>query len=267
LIDDAAVRNLLDDLTNPTRPWRMPTAPVAVRALADLIEADLVVAAPLQEVERRLAGQHGTSWPARRATRADARVHLAGPTALTGPLRALLADEGVPAEAVELEQIGDLPHDRLLVAVTETPIRRDLLDPLTGPHFVVTAAPEAWQIGPFVSPGRSACVRCIDAARSISDPRLPWVIDQWARRPRFGTAPLASASQQLALALTVRDVLAWVDGETPASWSATVTVPAVGLPERTPWLRHLDCSCVWDLVLAEDLDADSAGTVDAGSGR
>ena len=55
---------------------------------------------------------------------------------------------------------------------------------------------------------------------------------------------------ELALAWAVRDLVNWVDGRRPRSWSATVHVdPALELPV-TPWPVHPGCGCSWGARVA-----------------
>ncbi|MFT4262130.1 MAG: hypothetical protein QM572_01990, partial [Nocardioides sp.] len=138
----------------------------------------------------------------------------------------------------------------LAVLLADGLVRRDLADDQSGAHLPVAALSDGWEIGPLVVPGRTACLRCVDAARSQVDPRLPLVVDQVARRPAAAASPASATT--LGLALVVREILAWVDGDEPASWSATITVPSSGLPERHGWLRHPDCGCAWDVVLTAE---------------
>jgi bacteriocin biosynthesis cyclodehydratase domain-containing protein len=133
-------------------------------------------------------------------------------------------------------------------------VRRGRLDAFVQegrPHLVVSGLPTGWEIGPFVVPGRTACLRCVDAARAETDPRRAVVADQLARAAV--AAPVSPAAQAAALALAVREVVAYVDGDVPATWSATLSLGATGPPSVTRWARHPLCGCAWDVVLAADL--------------
>jgi hypothetical protein len=43
----------------------------------------------------------------------------------------------------------------------------------------------------------------------------------------------------------VRDVVAYVEGEPPSTWSATVTIGPDLDPGRREWARHPHCGCSW----------------------
>lgn len=246
LSDDADVRRLLDVLSDPTATWETPTGLAALRALRRLTDAGLAVPEPRSPRQRQLAAAYGASWPRRERARAEADVVVSGTSSLTASLTTLLAEEGVTASR------GLRPRSSagLILAATEGPVRRELLDASPGPVLPVAVLPDRWEIGPLVVPGRTACLRCVDATRSAEDPRLPLVVEQLGRRQT--PVPVSPATARLGLGLAVREVLAWVDGDAPASWSATLTVPASGLPHATPWLRHPECGCAWDIVLLAD---------------
>ena len=50
---------------------------------------------------------------------------------------------------------------------------------------------------------------------------------------------------QLALAWAVRDLVTYVEGGLPSTWSATVDVRADLTLVRREWTRHPRCGCSW----------------------
>ena len=156
------------------------------------------------------------------------------------PLVALLRRAGVgaprPGTAVDLH-----------VVAAPGPLPRDLLDGwvLDGtPHLVLagTGRPGGLRLGPLVEPGTTACLRCVDAAESVHDPRRSLVLEQLAVRP---AAPFDPALVTLALAWAAREVAAYVGGRRPLTWSATVDLGDDAPVVRT-WERHPHCGCAWD---------------------
>ena len=109
-------------------------------------------------------------------------------------------------------------------------------------HLAVAAGPLGWTIGPFVVPGATACLRCVDAHRGELDPRRALVVDQLAGRPAAPADPVLTA---LALGWAVRDMLRHLDGERPTTWSATVELGLDLRPRHCPWARHPHCGCAW----------------------
>jgi hypothetical protein len=121
------------------------------------------------------------------------------------------------------------------------------------PHLAVRADEAIGVVGPFVDPGRSACLRCIDLARASRDRAWPLILAQASRIPVSGAASgvspqacdtvLAAATAALASAqaLTVIDRA----GPRPPV-SANGTLELV-LPDwqwrRRTWQPHTACTC------------------------
>jgi bacteriocin biosynthesis cyclodehydratase domain-containing protein len=133
-------------------------------------------------------------------------------------------------------------------------VDRDRLDPLIRhgtSHVVVRLVDGAALVGPFVVPGLTACLRCIDAHQSIRDPDHVAVTSRYVRatsRPRAdGMADLTDpVLATLALAWAVRDVLAHLDGRRPATWSRTLFLDSEPSRRREEdWSRHPECGCCW----------------------
>lgn len=119
------------------------------------------------------------------------------------------------------------------------------------PHLFVTATEGFVRVGPFVAPGLTACLRCIDAHLAECNPRRGLVVQQYADRVDGRVdVPVDAAELDLAVAFAARDLVSWVDGHRPRTWSATMRVgPRLGL-ETTPWPRHAGCGCSWGLSQA-----------------
>jgi bacteriocin biosynthesis cyclodehydratase domain-containing protein len=107
-------------------------------------------------------------------------------------------------------------------------------------------------IGPFVVPGRTACLRCVDAHATDADPSWPLLVTQYASRagedrcdgvPEPVDVMLASVS----LAWAARDLASYAEGRRPGTWSATIRFdPYLTAIETQPWLRHPQCGCSWE---------------------
>ena len=163
LPDSRAVRLLLVELAHsaPLTTLDASTAPV----LDALVAAGLVVAA--DEVAARL--DH----------RAGCRVHVDAPDGVLPALLRLVGEAGLrlarsPAEAsvALVWSEGEPPRARL----------DDWMRSGT-PHLVVREGPGGPLLGPYVVPGATACLRCVDAHLGEQDPRRALVVEQVATTP------------------------------------------------------------------------------------
>jgi hypothetical protein len=177
-------------------------------------------------------------------TRAGLLVEAAAPARHTVALHATGAagDEATRALRAAGCRIGDGPV-ALVVAAGE--IARGDADAHVSDgraHLLVSAGVHGWTVGPFVVPGASACLRCVDAHRGELDPRRALVVEQLAGLP---AAPDDPALATLAIAWAVRDVLTHLAGDRPSTWSATVELGPDLRPHRRTWSRHPHCGCAW----------------------
>jgi hypothetical protein len=113
------------------------------------------------------------------------------------------------------------------------------------PHLAASAGEAIGVVGPLVVAGQSACLRCLDLARSDRDPAWPLILAQLAGRqpdPLACDAPLAAAVAALAAA----QALAFIDRPAEAGATVNGTLELV-LPDwqwrRRTWPPHRDCSC------------------------
>lgn len=142
--------------------------------------------------------------------------------------------------------LGTDPAAPVVLVADDGEITRDRVDPLMRSgraHLTVAADGRRWTVGPFVVPGTTACLRCVDAHRTETDPRRLVVAEQLARHPRARSHdPLL---RDLALAWALRDLRTYLSGGRPATWSASYVL-GDGTPEEHRWRRHPHCGCAWD---------------------
>ena len=191
-----------------------------------------------------------TAHAARRRWRTETRSfgHPAGPA-----LRASFVEVARTAGLLEAAARRVAPPDAgVLVGIGEPD--RDLLDEWTRagtPHLLVRLTEGRAVVGPFVQPGSTACLRCLDAHCTDADPAWPLLVRQYSAasaRDRADGAPepVDPLLASLALAWAARDLASYVDGGRPSTWSATVTVhPQLSRIETRSWLRHPACGCSW----------------------
>lgn len=164
-----------------------------------------------------------------------------------------------------IDPSGGTPADvGLLVGIGEPD--RGLLDGWVRdglPHLVARISEGIATVGPFVEPGRTACLRCVDAHRADQDPRWPLLVAQQAdqtqrQRPDGVPDPVDPALVSLSLAWAVRDLVSYLSGSRPATWSATLRLPSDLVDaESVSWLRHPECGCSWNR--AEPVAGSAAG--------
>jgi hypothetical protein len=201
--------------------------------------------APSYDVAMAALARHGDDAEGRLRARAAARVLVDSQDEATpARLAAMLARSGLSTTA--------RTHDAAvrLVVCTDGEPRRGHTDPwMRGglPHLFLVHRAGRLTVGPFVVPGLTACLRCRDAHEGERDPGHDSVVD--AHRPRRDDRP-DPVLLDLALAWVVRDLVAFVEGDLPATWSTVVEVdPGLELP-RQELTRHPRCGCSWGEGLA-----------------
>lgn len=152
-------------------------------------------------------------------------------------LRAIAASGLVVSTDADLRLVMGFGEPRR--SVSDALVRDDIS------HLWLTVLPGAVRIGPFVEPGRTACLRCVDAHLGDLDPRRATVLHQLEELPRVPERDPDPCLVQLGVAWAVRDVVRLLDGHVPALRSATVTVTAGLEVSRSDWLRHPHCGCAW----------------------
>ena len=123
--------------------------------------------------------------------------------------------------------------------VSDTLVRDDLA------HLWLAVLAGSVRIGPYVEPGRTTCLRCLDAHLGDVDPRRATVLLQLEDAcPGLDVAPDPSLVQ-IGVAWAVHDVVRRLDGQPPSLTSATVTITDALQITRHDWLRHPHCGCAW----------------------
>ncbi len=231
-------------------PTSEPVAELAGEPVAELAVWTRHAAAALV----RATGEHAGDALARRRG-AVVSVRGFGPLAgaLVRQVRDLAARAAFPLDGPAGR--GRRPRAGTVgVAVGVGEPDRALLDPwLQGglPHVVVRLTEGRVLLGPFVDPGRTACLRCLDAHRTDEDPDWPLLVQQYADRLGRGRAdgvpePVDPSLAALAVGWALRDVATFVEGRRPTTWSTTLLFsPRLEELRTVPWLRHPECGCSW----------------------
>ena len=117
------------------------------------------------------------------------------------------------------------------------------------PHLLLRFVEGRALLGPFVEPGSSACLRCIDLQHCETDPAWPLLVEQYSRftrqdRPDGVPEPLDPVLAATALAWTAREVLTRLTGGVPTTRSRVLVLSAdlaeITLHEHRP---RPECGC------------------------
>lgn len=149
---------------------------------------------------------------------------------------------------------GPAPADTLglLVAVGEPP--REVLDPWMRrgtEHLLVRLTEGTAVVGPFVLPGRTACLRCVDGHHTDADPAWPLLVTQYASAVVRGREdavpePVDAVLASLASAWAARELVTRAEGRRPPTTSTTIHLdPHLTALETRCWPRHPACGCGW----------------------
>ncbi len=245
LPDTEGVRSLLRDLERGDGLGTLPPdAGLALDVLLEgglLVERSVVLTAGHDRSGSTTAAvaAHGPGASARMSARRTCRValHAAEPWGS-------VAAERVGSAGLTLVPPGS-PRTVTLVVTAGEP-RRSLVDQLVRedrPHLLLALYADRARLGPFVVPGATACLRCLDAHLGEMDPRRALVIEQIEESATV--VPCDPVLSHAALALAVLDVVSFAEGDRPPTWSATMTLSAaLGQPVRS-WPRHPHCGCSW----------------------
>lgn len=191
-----------------------------------------------------------------------------------------LLDPGTPLDPGTLldpgAPLGPGGRPDLVVLASETAPDRALAAELSRrgiAHLVLTVTETVAVLGPFVQPGRTACVRCLDMYRADRDPAWPLVLDRLNRAaagdgpdgrgarggksgrahhvgPEPSRGPAVPGCDDvlatLAAAHAVLHCTTALRGDTPPSADATweFRLPG-GQARRRTWAPHPDCGCDW----------------------
>jgi hypothetical protein len=186
------------------------------------------------------------------ARRAAATVQVAGDGSLSAAIVQVLTAAGVAARLAPLapaRRPGERarPAAPALVVLTALHPPEAVVQLLRDhiPHLAVSAGEAIGTVGPLVRPGTTACLRCLDLARTDRDPAWPLILAQLGRRrpdPPACDAVLTTAVTAQAAA----QVLHFLDRPelTGPAENATLELVQPGWQwRRRSWRAHDACIC------------------------
>lgn len=132
--------------------------------------------------------------------------------------------------------------DVVLVLTLGEPPREehDLALSADRPTLFVSLLDARVRVGPFVMPGATACLRCMDA----------WILEQDPGHRPAAPAPLpphdlSPLLVHQALLTATADLCSWAEGRQPRAWSASLWYDERLGVEEQRWPRHPHCGCCW----------------------
>lgn len=112
------------------------------------------------------------------------------------------------------------------------------------PHLAVVVREGDVVVGPFVVPGLTPCLHCLDLHRADHDARWPELAAQLRAAARDVPAAQESCVAGVAGALAAAHVLAGLDGHVPPTRGETVEMSLPdALPRVRSWTPHPGCGC------------------------
>jgi ThiF family len=144
-----------------------------------------------------------------------------------------------------LSRIGSRP-DLVVLTPDEEPERASVIRWVGEgvPHLLAFVSEAAGTVGPFVVPGETACLHCIDLHRSDFDPAWPALLAQTVVP---GPAPASDvALAGMVASLAALHVTSYLVGARPASMGGTLTITQDGRVRRRTWHPHPSCGCQFE---------------------
>jgi bacteriocin biosynthesis cyclodehydratase domain-containing protein len=134
--------------------------------------------------------------------------------------------------------------DLVIVAPTSAvPLPEVLVAVRRQPHLLVTVRETTAYVGPFVVPGSTPCLRCVELGRGERDPRWPILAAQLVSSTQT-VEPCEVALAATAAGIATMHALAWLDaGELPASAGGLLELDTGGSVRRRSVAPHPACGC------------------------
>lgn len=173
----------------------------------------------------------------RRAT----RVYVAGTGRVADQVRTLVTGEQIPLHPTR-------EGATLVVVASDREPSRDASDEVMSvglPFLCVGVRELVGVVGPFVVPGRTACIRCIDLSRSQLEPCWATLVDSANHNPiPGGCCPPSLVAVTAGYA--AQEVALWASGSLPVSCDALVEIPhGLGPVHTRGYEPHPHCGCGW----------------------
>lgn len=197
-----------------------------------------------QQLHDRLAAADLVRCGGRWRPATDTRVQVVGSGAVAHAVHAALAR----LDLGRCERIPALPGTAgdLVVVAPDRGRASEMSDELQSrglAHLWAHIRDGRAVVGPLVTPGRTACLRCVDLWTTVGDTAWPLLLTRWEQSTR--PAHLTDPAVWLVGGLVAGQVSRWLGGEQRCCWGATLEEQPDGTVVRRLWPRHPDCGCAW----------------------
>ena len=149
--------------------------------------------------------------------------------------------------STDLPMSGPDDADLVVIASDSEPDRAlaDIAIRRSVPHLWVWIRELVGVVGPFVEPGRTPCLRCVDHLVTDQDPGWPALVDAAAVRPLVAPAcdPVLAA---LVAAFATHESVVWATGLAPQTLGRMLEIPyGCGDLALASYPVHPRCGCSW----------------------
>jgi len=187
-----------------------------------------------------LVGPHGRAADVV-AARTGRAVDVRGSGQVADGVRGLLPRAGL---------MHDPGHAELVVMACDQEPPRSLSDRVMAdgrPHLWVVVRELVGVLGPFVQPGTTPCLRCVDRARAHHDPAWPTLVES-ASIPRGHVHACDPLLATLVATWATLEISLWACDLQPQTWGRTIEIP-LGVGNITLARSDADpgCGCGWPL--------------------
>lgn len=173
--------------------------------------------------------------------RRTTQAHVRGVGQVAGAVRHALTR----SEVLSTQRLADA--DVVMIASDSEPDRDvgDVAMHRSVPHLWVWVRELVGVVGPFVTPGSSACLRCIDEARTDIDTAWPALVASTLAHP----SPVPACAPVLATLVATfaaHELEVFASGLVPQTWGRMVEIPhGFGIVGHQRYEAHPRCGCGW----------------------
>ena len=205
-------------------------------------------AAPAEAAHLLARADHPSAAARRIDVRKRARIDVDGTGPLADSVAGLLSSSGVGSVRTTAAPRGAREPDVVvLVGTVTTGDRADRLVTAGVPHLPASVIDGTATLGPFVLPGRTACLRCVDATRTDRDPCWPRLVAQLrgpAPAPPGMPEPRSPVLESVLGAWCAREVLAHLSHGDVVTYGASLRFDDDLVEQvRHTWPLHPRCGC------------------------